>query len=283
MNKPLTAAEASRGHNRPPVLTPDELVRDFGYIESALAETEKLFNDCPPICEDEIDLEAMRSAVKRFQGVHKRLEAVRVEVKEPYLGAGRIVDGHFNTRKTKVEGWQTKVEGRAHIFLKKKEAAERAEREEAARKAAAEAHAAAEAARVAEQQRIEREQASIAEAFAETSSPTDAHQASADRIEETTLRTVAIQKSNEALKLQEAAEATPADMARTRTGSGLSTLTEIWCFEITDPNALKSEELWEFIPAQEREKAIKRCVALHKDQRRLTGVRIYSDTKPMMT
>lgn len=283
MNKPLSPSEASKGHNRPAVLTADALTRDFAYLDTALAEIEQQYKSVPPVCEDEEDLEVMRSAVKRFQGAHKRLEAVRVEAKEPYLEACRLTDSHFKVRMTRVEGWQTDIEGRAHRFLKKKEAEERARLEEEALQAAEAARTAAEAARVAEQERIAAEQENLAEAFAETSSPTTVPDVSAARIEETTLRTEAIQKGNDALKAQAAASAKPADLARTRTGTGLSTLAEVWKFEIEDLSAVDLNGLRDHIPLADVEKAIARFVKIHKGDRPLKGVRVYSDTKPLMT
>jgi hypothetical protein len=287
VNKPLSPSEASQGHNRPAVLTADGLARDFAYLDTALAEIEKQYESCPPVCEDTEDLEIMRSAVKRFQGGYKRMEAVRVEAKDPYLDACRITDSHFNIRKTKLEEWQTDIEGRAHRFLKKKEAEERARREEEARQAAEVARIAAENARRAEQERIELEQANLAEAFAESACPTGGHEerASAARVEETTLRTVAVQKGADALKAQEAATAKPADLARTRTGTGLSTLAEVWKFEITniDEVDLSDPVLRSCIPTADIETAIGRYVRTHKGDRPLKGIRIYSDTKPLMT
>lgn len=285
MNKALSPAEASKGHNRPAVLTADMLARDFGYLDVAMAEIKQLFVNCPPVCEDEEDLEVMRSAVRRFVGGYKRMEAIRVEAKDPYLDATRVVDSHFNALKTTLEKWQTDVEGRAHRFLKKKEADERAIREEAARVAAEAARVAAEEARKAERDRIEAEQTGLAEALAASSSPTveNREQASAARVEETTLRTVAIQRGNEALKAQTAAEAKPADLARTRTGTGLSTLAEVWKFEIEDLTKIDLEALRDQIPFADIEKAVRRFVGIHKGDRQLTGVRIYSDTKPVMT
>ncbi|SHG87314.1 hypothetical protein [Bradyrhizobium erythrophlei] len=287
MNKPLTAAEASAGHNRPAVLTADMLKRDFAYLDTAVAEIKKLYNACPPVCEDTEDLEIMRSAVKRFAGGYKRVEAVRVEAKEPYLDACRITDSHFNTLKSILEGWQTDVEGRAHRFLKKVEAEERARREEEARATAEAARVAAEAARLAEQERVEAEQTRLAETFVGDAPPTAGYddRASAARIEETTLRTTAIQKSADAMKAQQAATAKPADLARTRTGTGLSTLTEVWKFEIinVDDVDLSDPVLRSCIPATDIAAAIGRYVRTHKGDRPLKGVRIYSDTKPLMT
>jgi hypothetical protein len=287
MNKPLTPAEASKGHNRPAVLTADQLARDFAYLDTAIADIEKLYAACPPVCEDDEDLEIMRAAVKRFHGGYKRLEAVRVEAKDPYLEACRITDSHFNLRKTKLEKWQADIEGRAKRLLDKRAAEERGRREEEARKASEEARIAAEAARQAEQERIEAEQTSLAEAFVGDAPPTAGYddRASAARVKETTLRTEAIQKSATALNAQQAAAAKPADLARTRTGDGLTTLTEVWRFEIIniDDVDLSDPALRACVAVTDIASAIGRYVRTHKGERPLKGVRVYSDTKPLMT
>ena len=287
MNKPVSPAEASAGHNKPAILTPDMMARDFAYIDEPIAELRKLFADSPAVTEDEEDLEIARSIVKRCTGVYKRLETLRVDAKDPYLAAERIVDGHFNPLKTLVDGWKSVTEARAHRFLKKKEAEELAIREEEARRSAEAARVAAEAVRQAEQDRIAAEQAQLAEAFANSAPPTEEHQqrASAARVEETVLRTVALQKSADAMRAQEATKAKPADLARTRTGTGLSTLAEIWLHSVDDFSAvdLNDPVLRSFISDKVIDTAIAAYVRTHKDTRPLKGVSICRDTKPMMT
>jgi hypothetical protein len=293
MNKHLSPAEASKGHNRPAVLTPDDLARDFAYIDTALAETEALVNGCPTVIEDDEDLETARSAVKRCQGVFKRLEAVRVEAKEPYLAASRITDSHFNTRKEKVAGWQSAVERAAKRYLDKKAAEELARREEEARIAAAEAARLAEEARkaeeariAAEQERIAREQTNVVE-HADADAHDGAHYNALEseaRVTETRTRETALTATATALAAQKATDVKPADLARTRTGDGLSTLEEVWKFEISDLKAVLTDEvLLSFISTSEIEKAVARYVATHKGGRPLKGVRIYSDTKVRMS
>lgn len=279
MNKQLSAAEASKGHNRPPVLTPDEIARDFAYLDTGLNEVEKKVSACPPVIEDDEDLELARTAVRLCQGAHKRLEAVRVEAKEPFLAATRIVDSHFNTRKERVAKWQSGIEARAKRYLDKKAAEERAIREEEARRAAEEARKAQEAARKAEEDRIALERQAEADAEAAEAARYMARQ------EETRLREAALQTTATALKAKQETEAKPAELARTRTGDGLSTLAEIWCFEVIDPHAVKLDDpvLRSFIPWPEIEKAIARYTKLHKGDRPLDGVRFYQDTKVMMS
>lgn len=298
MTKP-SPAEASKGHNRPPVLTADELVRDFAYIDTALSELEALVGSCPPVAEDDDDIDTLRTVVKRCQGVHKRLEAVRVESKEPFLSATRICDSHFNARKERVAKWQAGLEAIAKRLLDKRAAEERAAREEAARKAAEDARIAQEQARKAEQERIRQEQErqrqeqeKLAETFAapsiaaadieveETVSQADIEAA---RYAERAANTAALHKSTEALRAAEAAEAKPADLARVRSSDGVSTLQQIFKFEIEDLNAIDLNALREHISLAHIETAIRRYVSLHQDTRPLAGIRIYADTKVMMT
>lgn len=280
----ITAVDASKGHNKPPVLTPDELAKDFSYINDRLADIDKMFDDCPSICEDEADLEVMRAAVRQFVGAQKRLETLRVESKEPFLSATRIVDGFFNPLKERFAKYQTAVEARAKRYLDKKAAEEKARREEEARKAAEEARHAAEAARKAEAERIEQERLA-----AEKQAEADGEAAEAARArmreQETRAREAALRASATALQAQKEAKAKPAELARTRTGDGLSTLQEEFCWEVTDPHAIKYDDpvLRSFIPFSVIETALNRYTKVHKDQRPLDGVRFFKDTKVRMT
>jgi hypothetical protein len=286
MNAPrtLTAAEASAGHNKPAILTADMMARDFAYLDDALYEIETKVVDCPLVVEDDADLEIVREAVKRCQGAFKRLETLRVESKEPFLAATRIVDGHFGKLKDCVAGWQTAIEARAHRYLKKKEAAEKGRREEESRKAAEVLRIALERQGHAHKESLLAEQQRLASEQATQRISVEHHQREENaRITEARLREESAQAQATAIRTQKEAEAKPADLARTRSGDGLSTLETIFEFEIVDPSALKPEELWEFVSAQEVEKAIRRCISLHKDQRQLSGVRIFQDTRIRMT
>jgi hypothetical protein len=284
--RPVSAAEASAGHNKPAILTADMMARDFAYLEESLGEIEAKVKDCPPVVEDDDDLEIVREAVKRCMGASKRLETLRVETKEPYLAATRIIDGHFGKLKELVSGWQTAIEARAHRYLKKKEAAEKARREQEAREAAVRFAKAEDRRRQAEAERQKAEQELIASQQATQRISVEQHQRQENaRLQEARLRAEAIQAEAEAHKTQQQAEASPADMARTRSADGLSTLQQVWTFEILDPHAVDLQDpvLRSFIPWADVEKAIGRYVRTHKDTRPLKGVRIYVDTRTIMT
>lgn len=81
------------------------------------------------------------------------------------------------------------------------------------------------------------------------------------------------------LAAENAAAAKPADLARTRLGSGMATLRQEWDFEITDFANVDLGALRAFIPKADIEKAIRRHVAINKDQVPIAGVRIFDKTK----
>jgi hypothetical protein len=288
MNAPrsVSAAEASAGHNKPAILTADMMARDFAYLEESLGEIAAKVKDCPPVVEDDDDLEIVREAVKRCQGASKRLETLRVESKEPYLAATRIVDGHFGKLQELVGSWKAAIEARAHRYLKKKEVAEKARREQEAREAAVRFAKAEDRRRQAEAERQKAEQELITSQQATQRISVEQHQRQENaRLQEARLRAEAIQAEAEAFKTQKEAEAKPADLARTRSADGISTLTSVWKFEVTDPHAIKLDDpvLRSFIPWNVVEAALNRYAKTHKGERPLEGVRFYLDTEIRMT
>jgi hypothetical protein len=124
--------------NRAPLVTVDQLKIDFAYLDEAIAEIEAKIADAPSAVEDDEDLSVMREIVKALLTQHKRVEALRVDTKEPYLLATRVVDGHFNTLKTMLEKRQAGIEALAKVYLDRKKAEEQARRDAEARRAAEE-------------------------------------------------------------------------------------------------------------------------------------------------
>lgn len=296
-------ATAEIGHNKPAILTKDMLVRDFAHLETAKDEVEALFKACPPVAEDDEDIETLRATARRGMAEIKRIETARVSNKEPYLSAQRVNDAHFNSMREIIQGWMNVIEARAKRLLDKRAADERARREQEAREAAQAAAAAALAAREAEQRRIEMEQAKLLEAL--SPAPPQAEEDTggfsmldtfasapvvapvidvvAARRDESIKTTEAIMASNAAMKASEAAAAKPADMVRVRSGDGITTLAETWDFEIMDAGAVDLNALREHFSIADIEKAIRRFVSLNKGDRSLQGVRIFSGTKIRMT
>lgn len=263
------------GSNKPPLTTTTELSADFAYLERAISAIEPLYREAPSVVEDDEDIGVLREIVKLCMAESKHAEALRVDTKEPYLTAGRVVDDYFSQLKAKVAKWQADLEARAKIYLDKKAAAERARREEEARRAQAEARRLAEEAAAA--------QAAAAQAQRETALKAQQDAAAAreaeDRAREASVAAqAATTAAASATEAQRAAEAKPADMARTRAGGGLSTLSAKWVFEITDFDKIDLEALRPFITKVDLEKALRRFVDVNKDSKPLAGVRIYADT-----
>jgi hypothetical protein len=197
-----------------------------------------------------------------------------------------VVQSYFASLWGKVETWQGGLEARAKRFLDKKAAAEKAHREQEARKAAEASRIAAERQRQAEEERRQAEQQRIASEQTTQRISVEHHQREENaRRQEARLREESAQAQAAALRTQKEAEAKPADMARTRSADGVSTLKQVFKWECTDPHAvdLSDPVLRSFIPWPDVEKAINRYVATHKDARPLAGVRIYPDTEVRMS
>ena len=96
--------------------------------------------------------------VKQIAACVKTLEAARVGEKEPFLAAGREVDGVFNGLKERLEKGKTEISRKLTAYLNEKARIEREAREAEERRRADEARRAEEERRKAEQARREAEE-----------------------------------------------------------------------------------------------------------------------------
>lgn len=192
--------------------------------------------------------------IKQVTSCAKALDTARVGAKEPFLEGGRTVDGFFKGYADPLAALKKRVEGKLGTYLREKEAAERRRREEEARKAAEEAKA--------------REAETMALAEVEGLAP-----AVADKALD---QTIAAQTT--AAEAQKAAEAKPAELARTRGDFGsLATLSRQWTFKDLDREAIDLEALRPHIPLDGIEKAVR--AAIKAGAREIKGVTIYEDAK----
>jgi hypothetical protein len=284
----VAARTAVVGDNSPELITTTQLSKDFAHLEAAVAEALEFASNAPLVVEDDADISVLREAVRGLMAQHKRAEAIRVDTKQPYLNAERVVDGYFSKLKTTLNEVQSQIEGRAKRYLDKKAADEKARREEEARKAREEEQRQAAAARAAEQQAAEaRRKAEEAATLAQTSQRADeaakAAIAKADADASSAAAVAAQRKQAEALntatQAQKTTEAKPAEMARTvASGGGMATLKQSFDFEIIDVHAIDLESIRSFIVQADLEKAIRRFVGAHDDTRPLAGVRIFPKT-----
>jgi hypothetical protein len=77
---------------------------------------------------------------------------------------------------------------------------------------------------------------------------------------------------------ERASQEAPADMARTRTASGLSTLVRGWDFEVEDWARVETAlgALGPYIPRKDVEAALRRLLKTHGDSKPVAGVRIFA-------
>lgn len=285
-------AVAQQGDNREPLITADQLAKDFDYLETAVDTALSAAAELPPVFEDEEDISAAREAVRGLLNEIKRAEARREDTKAPYLDAGRVVDSYFNALKNRCADVQAQIEARAKRYLDKKAEEERKRREEeariareaerklqeqaaAAQRGADEERRKAEQARVAAQQEADEAKRMIARAAS------DAARAEADRkeAEARSARQRDLDAAATASQAQRASEEKPADMARVRVASGgVATLAQSFDFEITDLAAVDLEALRSHISRADIERAIRAYVRTHKDTLALRGVRIFPTT-----
>ncbi len=279
---------AELGDNRLELITTTQLSQDFAHLESAIAEALEVAGSAPMVVEDDADISVLREAVRGLMAQHKRAEAIRVDTKQPYLNAERVVDGYFSKLKTTLSEVQSQIEVRAKRYLDRKAAEEKARREEEARKAREEEQRQAAAARAAEQEAAEarRKADEAARAAQESQRADEAAKAATAKAEAdaSSAAAVAAQRKqaealNTATQAQKATEAKPADMARTiASGGGMATLKQSFDFEIVDIHAIDLEAIRSFIAQADLEKAIRRFVGAHDDTRPLAGVRIFPKT-----
>lgn len=250
----------NRPDPRPGIVS--RLTTDYLDLASLVAEQETRAGDMPNSISTPEDHDAIVNLIGEMNATAKRIEAVRVDEKAPYLMSERAVDGFFQPLSERIGTARTDLSRVIKKYLDKKAADERRRRQEEADRqqriadaAAAEARKREEAAAAAKR-KDHREQHS--------SKATEAHELA----EDATAR---------ALTAQANADMKPSALSRTRTDQGgLSTLKMVWKFAITDLKAIPLDELRPFIKREEIERAIRQYVG--NGGRELAGVNIYEDT-----
>lgn len=160
--EPETPRISMMGHNRPPI--EEQGVGDFNdaidKIEGDVRKRLKELVDSASRASADNDNQAGRCAtlIKQIDAASKAVEAARVDVKAPYLEAGRKIDAAARTLTADAETAKADVRKKVEAYLRAKAAREEAERrkreqEEAARRAELERAAAEEASLAAAEER----------------------------------------------------------------------------------------------------------------------------------
>lgn len=247
MNAP--AKTSAIGDNRPPLITADQLAKDFAHVEKAITKREAEAAKVPPVIEDDEDLELLTATVPKLRGAAKRCNELRDQTKRPHLDAGRVIDTWFKALEKRMTDLQAALEKRGKLYLDKKRAAE------AARRRAEEAKQREEA------ERLQQEAARAA---------------AAGQADQAAIAAAAAAEA-ESHAERESVPVRAADLARTTTTAGTATLGEVWCFEIADFDKIDLNALRPYLKRDDIEKAIRAFV--RAGRRELAGVRIYQDTR----
>jgi hypothetical protein len=269
---PAANRETTAQDNRPPLITVDQLGQDFKHLRASIALLEAKVNDAPLVVEDDEDNGAIGQVIVACREEAKRVEAQRVETKQPYLDAERTVQSFFMGMIDRLEKWQVALNARSTKYLQDKAEKARKAREEEARKAREKAEAEAKAAREA-QAEADRKAAEAAAAKSAKEKVALEAQATAAAANATTLFDRSTQSAAAATTAQAAATAKPAELARTRSGGTTATLVQSWTFAVVEPTHIDLEKLRSFIPQSDIDKAIRKYVDTHSKDFKLDPVK----------
>jgi hypothetical protein len=247
-----------------PLVTTEELRID--WEGNALEELEVKARKCPKEIRDDKTYGIWQDLIADCNSETKRVEACRVEVKEPYLKACGTVDGFFNGLKIRVGKAAEPVARVCGAYLERKRDLERREREAEAERLRKEAEA-----KEAEAEK----QRKLAEKL-----DSDKRRDKADELAIEAMGRAALADAAE-----KAAGASSAELSRTRSDSGtLGTLKEPWDYEVTGDMEGDGGKLWPYVAAGAREAAVRAFMKAQapQDGRKwspLAGVRFFRTNK----
>jgi hypothetical protein len=236
----------------PPLVTLDQLKKDFGHIVKEVVELEAECAGLPPVVEDDEDLAAITATAGKLIKAAKVCEDTRQEQNRPYLDATGVLNSFFKHELTaRCTAAKTKLEQITTTYQRKKAAREQARREAAA----------AEAQRLADEAK--------------------ANVAAAVRAGDVTTATVAVTQANSlaafAARANVAAAAPVSSMGAVKTDAGAASLVDNWTFDELDMNAIDLNELRAFIPQASIEQALRAFIKAGR--REINGARIFNDNK----
>lgn len=225
--KDAAPALAHIGHNKPPL---EELIPEE-FRTALLAERDDFLTRFDhaimaadrAVATDDESLGRCGDLVKIYRACDAHITATHKAVKEPHLIAGRLVDAEKNTLTEKLAAAKRKVEGIANLFVAKRDAEQKAERD----RLAAIERAAADRAAAAERQRVQAEQA--AAAAAQSAASKEERDAAIDRAAE------ASREADEAMAAAALAPAAPKHVEPVRSDAGATVSgKQEWKSEVED-------------------------------------------------
>ena len=268
MTEPLpydVAPQPGIGDNRPPDEADplhEHLLETHGaLIERASQLIGDLADRCPGEITDDDANEKASDYVKELTGCMKAMEAIRVSEKEPFLRAGKTVDGFFKNIDAQLQKVKKGVARIKTLYERKKADEERRAREAAERQAR----------EVAETARLAAEAADKAAMDAQelTESALD------DAID---AEKKAEQAEKDLVQIARDANAKAADLSRSRSAKGaVSSLRTFWDYKNLDRAKIDLEPLRHHLPLAAIESAVRAFVKA--GGRDLEGVEIFENTE----
>jgi hypothetical protein len=244
------------GHNQPSPLDP-EYIGERVKEEAAelLARGRELLTtarDVPDVIEDEETCGKAADLKKALISCERALDKQRANLKDPYLAAGRVIDGQYKKPIETLQAASAVLGKRLTVYQNLKAERQRRAREAEARRAAEEA---------AKRQREAEERAKAIQTEQQLEEALQAE----DR---------AAQAEAERIAAEQAAKAKAADLSRSRGDLGaVASLRETWVGEIADRDDLDLAALRPHIPLPALEQAVRAFV--RAGGRELRGARIF--------
>ncbi len=230
------------GHNKAPIS--EVLAADFAELTKDVTAAIAGLDALPKSLKDDADLGLVGKAVVDLRALYKRIESVRTDEGEPLLLAKRELDAFFKDMTARIEASAKIIQTRADDYTRRKEA----EAREEARRAAEENR------RREEAERARAERAASDQTAARAEGRAEQFAASAERAEE-------------------AANAKPEDLVRTKVGGVTASGKTELVFEIVDYDAIPLDKLRPYLDRAAIEKAIKSFQRVHKQHASLPGVK----------
>lgn len=245
------------GHNLPPLTDQelsDRLALEFEDLINRRDELMAAYARAPTVIDDD-NAGDVGDFIKQLTAAAKTAESHRVARKEPYLRAGRVVDGFFKGVSEPIGIAKARIESTLTRFLRAKAERERLARLEAEREAQEEA-------------RRKAQEAREADAAIHSLESLDAALAATQRAQDA---------QADATAAGEAARAKAAELSRTRGAMGaVASLATHWTFDNLDRDRLNLEALRQHIPTDALEKAVRSYI--RAGGRELPGVNIFETT-----
>ena len=235
--------------NRLPLVTENQLARDFAHLEKSVSQLEKAGQAAPVTIKNDDDLATVNTLVIDLRTERKRIDNVSSPETDRYHQAHKIAVKFFGGFTKRIDAWQDQLKARATLYLTEKANAERRAREAEEREAR-------------DEQQWQEYQAVTAAKEGK----------SEEAMEALAAANIAQDRADDAAL---AARINPAKLARTTTEAGTASLRASWAFKIDRLEDVDLNLLKPYFARGDIEKAIRRYVAANKGSRPLRGVSIF--------